>query len=177
MSIGALTFPVEAGDLEEVSGGLVNNLRSQWTWEEPRFTSGVTVGDLERERTFEESISSIHGYRDLEENWDTYGGLGASPKPVQFSLGLLEELRVRPEISPPRVSPISTGVYIEWRAGDRLLYFEVDEDSLLFVMQEGGRDREDGEDPDFGIGRAVELVKRWHRVDEMSAEGITQYST
>ena len=59
-------------------------------------------------------------YRDLDENWDTYGGLGASERAVQFSVGLLEWLRVLPEISPPRVSPISTGVYLEWRAGDRL---------------------------------------------------------
>ena len=177
MSAGALTFPVEAGCLEEVSRALVSDRPSRSRWEEPRGVSGALVGDRERERTFEESISEIHGYRDLRENWDTYGGIGASDQALQFSVGLLEKLRVRPEISPPRVSPISTGVYLEWRAGDRLLYFEVDEDSLLFVMQEGGRDQEDGEDPDFGIRRAVEVVKRWHGADDMSAEGITQYST
>ncbi len=192
MSAGALTtFPAEAGLRGEVSDALVSNRPTQSQWaerrrisgvpvgdlkREPTF-SGVLVGDLERERTFEKSISEIHGYRDLEKDWDTYGGLGASEQAVQFSVGLLEELRVRPEMSPPRVSPISTGVYLEWRAGDRLLYFEVDEDSVLFVMQEGERHREDGEDPGFEVARALEIVKRLHGVHDMSAEGITQYST
>ncbi len=198
MSAGALTFPVEAGCLGDVSEALVSDRPSQSQWEEPlrevsealiddrpsqsqceqpRCTYGVLVGDMVREHTFEKSISEIHGYRDLEKNWDTYGGLGASQQAVQFSVYLLEELRVRPEISPPRVSPISTGVYLEWRAGERLLYFEVDEDSVLFVMQEGERHREDGEDPDFDVARAVDIVKRLHGEDDMSAEGITQYST
>ena len=177
MSVGTLTSPLEAERLWEVSDALVSDRPPQPRWEEPRCTPSVLVGDLERERAFEKSISEIHGYRDLEKNWDTYGGLGASEQAVQFSVGLLEELRVRPEISPPRVSPISTGVYIEWRAGDRLLYFEVDEDSLLFVMQEGGRHREDGEDRDFDVARAVDIVKRLHGEGGMLAQGITQYST
>lgn len=177
MSEAALTFPVEAGRLGEVSGALVSGRLYQSQWEEPRGISGVLVGDLERERTFEKSISEIHGYRDLEEDWDTYGGFAASEQPAQFSVDLLESLQVRPEILPPRVSPISTGVYIEWRSGDRLLYFEVDEDSVLFVMQEPGRHREDGEDPDFGVSRAAELVKRFHGAEDISAEGITQYYT
>lgn len=177
MSLGALTFPVEGARLEEASGALVSDRPFQPQWEKPRGIRSVLVGDLERERAFEKSISEIHGYRDLEENWDTYGGFAASEQPAQFSVDLLESLQVRPEILPPRVSPISTGVYIEWRYGDRLLYFEVDEDSVLFVMQEPGRHREDGEDPDFGVNRAAELVKRFHGADDISAEGITQYST
>ncbi len=178
MSAGALTFPVESARIEEASGALITDHRpSQAQWEEPRGIPSVLVGDQERERAFEKSILEIHGYRDLEENWDTYGGRGASEQPVRFSVRLLEELRLQPEISPPSVSPISTGVYIEWRAGDRLLYFEVDEDSLLFVMEEGERHREDGEDPSFDVARALEIVKRLHGVGDMSAEGITQYST
>jgi len=177
MSAGALTYPVEAGRLWEASGALVSGRPCEPPWEKPRGIRSVLVGDLERELAFEKSISDIRDYRDLEENWDTYGGLGVSEQAVQFSVGLLEELRVRPEISPPRVSPISTGVYIEWHAGDRLLYFEVDEDSVLFVMQEGSGRREDGEDPRFDVGRAVEIVKRLHGEDDMSAEGITQHST
>jgi len=180
MSADVLTFPEKAGRLWEVSEALVSDRPSQSQWEEPRWTSGILVGlvgDLERERAFEKSISEIHGYRNLEKNWDTYGGLGASEQAVQFSVNLLEELRVRPEISPPRVSPISTGVYIEWRIGDRLLYFEVDEDSLLFVMQQAGRYREDGEDTDFEVARAVDIVKRLHGEDGVLAEGITQKLT
>ena len=177
MSEGALTFSVEAGRLGEVSEALVSGRLYQSQWAQPRGISGVLVGDLERERAFEKSLFEIHGYRDLEENWDTYGGFAASEQPAQFSVDLLESLQVRPEILPPRVSPISTGVYIEWRYGDRLLYFEVDEDSVLFVMQEPGRHREAGEDPDFGVSRAAELVRRFHGSDDISAEGVTQYST
>lgn len=175
MSVGTLTFPVGPRNLEEVSRALVSNAPPA-DWPERRGVSGVFVGDLERERVFEKIISEVYGYQDLEENWDTYGGFGASQQAVQFSVHLLKELQVRPEISPPHVSPISTGVYIEWRFGERLLYFEVDEDSFFFVMQEGRRDREDGEDPGFGVNRAVELVKRLHGADDISAEGITQPS-
>jgi hypothetical protein len=178
MSIGALTFPVEAGHLEAASEALISDRHRQQQWSIRRCVSGVgvLVGDAQRERVFEETISRVYRYRDLEDNWDTYGGFRASEQAVRFSVGLLKELQVRPEISPPRVCPISTGVYLEWRLGDRLLYFEVDEDSLLFVMQQGARDREDGEDPDFGIGRAVELVKRLHWADDISGEGVTQHS-
>ena len=177
MSVGALTSVVEGERLGQVSEALVSDRSYQSQWAEARGIAGVLVGDRERERAFEDSILEIQSYRDLERNWDTYGGRGASERAVQFSVGLLEEARVRPEISPPRVSPISTGVYLEWRAGDRLLYFEVDEDSLLFVMQGEGRQREDGEDPNFDVARAVEIVKRLHGADEMSAEGITQRYT
>jgi len=176
VGVGVLTSPVELGFRGEISAALVSDRPSQSRWEEPRCTPGALVGDLERERTFEDSISRIYGYRDLEKDWDTYGGRGASEQAVRFSVSLLEELRAWPEISPPRVSPISTGVYIEWRAGDRRLYFEVDEDSVLFVVQEGGRDRKDGEDPSFDVAQAVKLVKTLHGADDMSAEGITQYS-
>ena len=174
MSEGILTYPVEDGRLEEVSKALVSwPSQPQRKPEGPRCASGALVGDSERERAFEESISEIHGYRDFEENWDTYGGIGASEQAVRFAVDLLEELRLWPEISPPRVSPISTGVYLEWRAADRLLYFEVDEDSLFYVMQ-AGRHREEGEDSDFDVARAVDIVKRLHGD---LAEGITQYST
>ncbi len=174
MSADALTFPVEAGFSTEAS---VSGRPYSSQWEEPRLASSGLVGDIERERAFEKSTAEIYGYRGLEKNWDTYGGLGASEQAVQFSVGLLQELRMQPEISAPRVSPISTGVYLEWRAGDRLLYFEVDEDSALFVMQEAGCPREDAEDPVFDVARAVEIVKRLHGTGDMSSEGITQYST
>ena len=177
MNTDALTFPVEAGDLEAASEALVSDRHRETQWRVPRCVSGVLVGDAERERIFAETISKVYGYRDLEDNWDTYGGSGASEQAVQFSVDLLKELQVCPEILPPRVSPISTGVYLEWRSGDRLLYFEVDEDSLLFVMQEGRRDREDGEDPGFGVNQAVELVKRLHGADDITAEGVTQHFT
>lgn len=180
MSVGTITWGnEEAGFLGGSSMALVSpealgtDRPSQSQWEERRSTSGTIVGDVERERAFEKSISAIYGYRDLEENWDTYGGFGASERPIQFSVRLLEKLQMQPEISPPRVSPISTGVYIEWRAGDRLLYFEVDEDSLLFVREEGGRHREDGEDPSFDVARALQIVKRLHGVSDMSDEEIT----
>ncbi len=183
MSEGTITWGnLEAGLFGGGSLALVSPEASapgrlpQSQWEKQQCASGV-VGDVKRERTFEKSISAIYGYRDLEENWDTYGGLLASEQAIQFSVRLLKKLQMQPEISQPRVSPISTGVYIEWRAGDRLLYFEVDEDTVLFVREEGGSHREDGEDPSFDVARAIEVVKRLHGVDDMSAEEITQYST
>ena len=178
MSIGTLTFPVKSGALGSRSGALVSDLDEQLKppWGRPRPALGVLVGDPRHERMFEESVSEIQGYRRLERNWDTYGGVRASEQAIQFSTDTLKALQARPEISPPHVCPISTGVYLEWRSGDRLLFFEVDEDSLLFVMREGDRDLEQGEDPNFGVERAVKLVERFHGVDKTPAEGITQHS-
>ena len=177
MSEGALTFPMEGTWHEAGSAALVTDrdAPTDRLWGGER-ASGVLVGDAERERMFEQCISEIEGYRHLERNWDTYGGVGASEQAIRFSRNVMRSLQTRPEILSPHVCPISTGVYLEWRSGDRLLYFEVDEDSLLFVMREGNRDLEEGEDPDFRVGQAVELVERFHRVDSASAEGITQRS-
>jgi len=183
MSVGASTWDAGvSGLLEDNSTALVSPearptyLPLHLPWKEEPRASGVIVGDAERARTFEESISAICSYRDLTENWDTYGGVRASEKSIEFSVRLLENLQVQPEMSPPHVSPISTGVYIEWRVGDHLLYFEVDEDSVLFAWEEGGSLQQDGEDPSFDVTRALEIVKRLHGVGDLSNEEITQYS-
>lgn len=121
------------------------------------------VGDAERERSFRDSICQVLGYRSLPNDWDTYGGLPASDVSVEFARNLLNELRWVPELLAPYVCPISTGVFLEWRFGDARLYFEVEDDSVLFVREEGALVLEDGEDAAFDVRRAVELVHRFHR--------------
>lgn len=128
-----------------------------------RQVPGSVVGDAAREQSFRECASQIDSYRFLPQDWDTYGGLPASDAPLAFAANLVEELRWLPEVFPPYVCPISTGVYLEWRSGEANLYFEVDEDSVLFVMEEGGLVIERGEDTTFDVGQAIELVKMFHR--------------
>lgn len=122
------------------------------------------VGDVERERSFKKCIADVEGFRNLTPNWDTYGGLPAKEKPIQFSIGLLQKLQSQVDVSAPHVAPISTGVYIEWRNNDAILYFEVDEDSVLFVMKTLGLTVAEGEDSQFSVAPAVGHVKRFHEL-------------
>ena len=121
------------------------------------------VGDARRDEAFRQCIRQIDSYRSLPQDWDTYGGLGASDRSAAFATSLVDRLRWLPEISAPYVCPISTGVYLEWRSAHMNLYFEIDEDSVLFVMHQGDVVVEDGEDAAFDVRRAVELVQRFHR--------------
>ena len=124
--------------------------------------SAPTVRD---EAGMDRCISEIRAYRALTENWDTYGGRGASEQAVRFAVGLLEELRGCPDIPPPRIAPISHGVYLEWRIGVRSLYIEVDDESAACVFNDGGCERE--VDSDFalnvaGAARTCSFVERHH---------------
>ena len=120
------------------------------------------VGDVERERSFTKCIADVKGFRDLPLNWDTYGGLPAKEEPIGFSIKLLQRLQSQVDVSAPHVAPISSGVYVEWRDNDALLYFEVDEDSVLFVMKKHGRTVVEGEDSRFLVAPAIELAERFH---------------
>jgi len=66
-----------------------------------------------------------------KKNWDKYGGFAAEDAPLKFAANLLEQIRANPEIAVPTVLPISRGIYLEWRVGDSLLYFEADEEWIL----------------------------------------------
>ena len=149
--------------LEESSTSLTSDGKHpDNAWPSRRVPAAI-VGDAARERSFRESLSQIESYRSLAPDWDTYGGLPASDVSVRFVRGLLQALQWLPEISAPYVCPISTGVYVEWRSGHVSLYFETDEDSVLFVMQQADVVVERGEDTAFDVNRAADLVKRFHR--------------
>ncbi|MCH8042638.1 MAG: hypothetical protein IID44_02865 [Planctomycetes bacterium] len=120
------------------------------------------VGDVERERSFTKCIADVKGFRDLPLNWDTYGGLPAKEEPIRFSIELLNCLQSEIDISTPHVAPISSGVYVEWRNNGAILYFEVDEESVLYVMKRHGRTVAEGEDSRFSVAPAIELVERFH---------------
>jgi hypothetical protein len=161
---GTLTLPDTTEDLFQESSTALTSDREypekEWApWHAP----GAIVGDATREQSFRESLSQIETYRILPQDWDTYGGLPASDVSLAFAGNLLNALRLVPELFAPYVCPISTGVYLEWRLGDARLYFEVEDDSVLFVMEEGDRVVEDGEDTAFDVPHAVELVRRFHR--------------
>lgn len=161
-----LTCPNNKEGFEEVlSSGITIEDRNggdkhEWL---PSSLCGGLVGDASREQSFHECILQVEAYRSLPKDWDTYGGLPASDSSVWFSRNLLEELRWLPEVFSPYVCPISTGVFLEWRFGQSNLYFEIDADSVLFVRREGELVIERGDDPEFHVSRAVEVVRRFHR--------------
>lgn len=160
----APTLPDIRESLSHSSSGLTIDWDSPWEHEWSAIgVRNALVGDSERERAFRERIREVNDYRSLPKNWDTYGGLPACDAPARFASSLLEEVRWLPEILAPYVCPISTGAYIQWQFGDAKLYFEIDEASVLFVMEESGVVVEDGEDAAFNVRRAVELVQRFHR--------------
>lgn len=164
---GTLTLPDTAEDLvQESSTALTNGSEyPEKAWLPRPHAPVAIVGDAEREQSFRQSLSQIATYGSLPPDWDTYGGLPASDVSLEFARNLLNELRWLPELLAPYVCPISTGVYLEWRFGDTRLYFEVEDDSVLFVMEEGDLVLEDGEDATFDVPPAVELVQRFHRSD------------
>jgi len=159
-----LTLPDTSEYLSQESSTALTSdrqyLERKWL---PRHAPVAIVGDAERDHSFRQSLSQIETYRCLPPDWDTYGGLPASDGSVEFARNLLNELRWVPGLLAPYVCPISTGVYLEWRFSDARLYFEVEDDSVLFVREEGGVVLEDGEDAAFDVRRAVELVHRFHR--------------
>lgn len=112
-----------------------------------------------REREFHERISNVRDYASLQTNWDTYGGLPASEPAIAFSTDLLRELLWNPDVPPPHVSPISSGVYVAWVFGETKLYFEADDESVLFVAERSGHTIVEGEDPSFDTSKAARLVK------------------
>lgn len=97
----------------------------------PRRAHSTLVGSRKRDLAFRECIDAVRGYQDLPHDWDSYGGMAAADEPVAFAIELLQGLHWLTEIPAPTVRPISSGVYLEWRFGDSLLYFEVDDESVL----------------------------------------------
>jgi hypothetical protein len=92
--------------------------------------------------------TEIRSYRNLDYNWDTYGGVCATERSVQFAIDLLTKLTTIPL---PRVAPISAGVYLEWERG---ITIEVDDESVLLS--------DDTEDPTFDVDKAADFVLAAH---------------
>jgi len=118
------------------------------------------VGGTERELSFQAAIARIREFSRLPANWDTYGGNGGTQQPVDYSVNLLHLIRGLPEVTSPKVCPIDSGVYLEWRNGNSSLYFEVDEDSVLYVMRHGNHVVVRGEDQFYDVFQAERLVSR-----------------
>ena len=167
-----LTLPIRSA-FEPVPSSLAGERRSAPKTRTPRpalksslFGLQPTLaGDAHREKAFRSAISQIQDFCKLSEDWDTYGGQPASPQAAGFVTDLLNQVQGIPEVSAPDVRPISTGVYVEWHSAQSTLYFEVDEDSVLFVMQQGDATVECGEDPDFRVSQAIDHVRRFHQDD------------
>lgn len=121
-----------------------------------------------RENIFKKLIAEIRDYCNLEDNWDTYNGISASERAMQFSVDLLEVIQLKSTIPPPtHIAPISTGVYLEWRIGHNVLYFEVDENSVLFVLRKKKSSslwyNFNDEDSSFDVARAVSIVEKLYK--------------
>lgn len=127
-------------------------------------TADVPVRAGRDDAAVRECIADVEGFRELSDDWDRQGGIAAQEGPVRFAVKLLEKLSSHPEIPAPLVRPISGGVYLEWRSGERLLYFEVDEESVLRYSR-SPRGEETAEDPGFDVERACRAVVDFHEND------------
>ena len=127
--------------------------------------SGLPADD-DRRRAIRSAIGEVARYRSLPAGWNGEGGLPACPKAADFAQQLLEQILERPEIRPPFVCPISTGVFLQWEIGDATLYFEVDEDSVLSVMHRGDAVLESDDDPRFDVDRACGVVVKFHEISQ-----------
>jgi hypothetical protein len=120
------------------------------------------VANSDQYEAFDRVVSTICDYRDLPENWDYEGGRPPSEMTLRFAVDLLGLLRSVPEVTPPTVAPISGGVFLQWELGARRLYFEIEQDSVLTAVCEGGK-AQSAEDRGFDRGRAVQAVLDFHR--------------
>lgn len=120
------------------------------------------VGTEKRERDFGDRLRALRDYRRLPANWDKYGGVGADDRSLGFADNLISELQVIPDVPAPLIRPISGGVYLEWRCGDALLYFEADQESVLRYSRNVFGE-ETVEDADFDSERAVQVVVDFHK--------------
>jgi hypothetical protein len=109
-------------------------------------------------RRLDELIREAMSYQDLPVDWDTYGGLPASPQAVRFATQLLRSVDAARDPLPEHISPISTGIFLEWTTGDARLAFEVDENSVLYSLRRQDQIVERGEDTAFDVERAAALV-------------------
>lgn len=132
------------------------------------------VGDASRESAFEEIISRIKGYSRLTGGWDSYGGLPPSEQAVRYSTEVLQQVKGIVEIPPPQVNPISTGVFIEWRKDSENLYFEVDEDSVLFVHADKNVVLASDEDTAFDSWKARSLIMEFFLMQEDGGESVVR---
>ena len=99
-----------------------------------------------REKHLKKAINKINSYRDLEDNWDTYGGVCITEQVAEFAIALLTKIT---SIPLPRISPISTGVYLNWKEDD--IYVEIDEDSVLLSNFDENK---------FDMNETVEFILR-----------------
>lgn len=84
----------------------------------------------------DEIKSEIYSYNNLHDNWDTYGGIKPSKYIIDFVINLLEKLYISKNISIYNVSPISGGVYIEFRNKNQKFCFEIDDNDMLFFIED-----------------------------------------
>ena len=121
------------------------------------------VGSAERTRLLDQAMAKVREYRSLPENWDSYGGKRASDKAVNYATSLLACLYNDPEVYAPFVSPISNGVHLEWKYGEKDLYFEIDQTSVLIVARDSGQIVCSAEDPGFDVASAIDVTKYFHQ--------------
>ena len=127
----------------------------------PLEVTSSLVGTEKRERDLKDRLAEIQRYRKLPDNWDKYGGKAAVDHVVNFAVNLLSVIRVTPEVSAPLVRPISGGVYLEWRSGNSILYFEADEESVLRYSRNTFGE-ETTEDFSFDVEKAYRAVVEFH---------------
>lgn len=99
------------------------------------FTRPVPVPE-----THDTLVDKIREYRNLPNDWDTYGGDAPTETAVARAVALIEALQLRPEIPRPDVSAMDEGVALLWsNSGDWICDVEFEGDDAAFSTYSGNR--------------------------------------
>jgi hypothetical protein len=126
----------------------------------------VAEPSAKEKQSFDEAMTTVRLYRQLMNDWDSEGSRRPSEQALDFADRLLACLQEMPGISAPFVAPIDDGVFIEWRMGSSNLYLEIDANSVLTVLREGGTVARSTEISHSQIDAAIDLIDQFHEQAE-----------
>ena len=110
----------------------------------------------------QQPIDQILGFRDLPENWDSYGSRSIDDRAIACSLVLLIQAELE-KTHAPHVCPVpGGGVQLEWQSGQRALELEALPDGSAQFLRVDGETMDEGPlDPSDPL--RVRSLIRWLR--------------
>jgi len=108
----------------------------------------------------DECINKLEGFKDLELNWDSYGGLPIDHDLILQGKALLESISVA-DIPEPFVAPVSSGgINFEWDMPLRYLSIKIRPEGVRFfcVKKDENEEKEKGLIED-GLDSVLSLLK------------------
>ena len=131
-------------------------------WDIPRFQHLWSSLEQDLPERLQQPIDQILGFRDLPENWDSYGSRSIDDRAIACSLVLLIQAELE-KADAPHVCPVpGGGVQLEWQAGQRALELEALPDGSAQFLRVDGQTMDEGPlDPSDPT--RVRALLRWLR--------------